>query len=429
MIKFCRYQVFFILFSFFAIQKVEAQRFNFALEQFTADNGLSHESVLNITKDKDGFLWIGTANGLNRFDGISFKVFLNNPDQAQTIPGNYIAGTTLDKKGYLWAATNNGLCRIDTRTLKIDRVNLTDTGDNFARYEAMYGEFDSKGIGWFMVNNYLYAVDQETFNWKRYTLPAARFHANLSQIDKKDRVWLSLGRAKYLFDPATEKFRYLMGFDWSHRNSDILCGPIKEDANGQVWMSTWSHGFYVWNENKQDFDKKETSSESLTSFEFDKDEQGRPFIWCGGGPYGLMTYDTSEKKFFQFKNDPRDKYTHNLGQTAFIFKDTSAGIVWIGTENGLEKYDRYAIRFRRYRIWQDKNEYENSQYFFTSGFVQDKTDVTGNTWWVSVWIGGLYKWNRNKLTLDEDYIQTPGIKNSGVFTMLQAKDGMIWIGH
>lgn len=429
MIKCCRYQVFFILFSFFAIQKGTAQRFNFALEQFTADNGLSHESVISVTKDKDGFLWIGTANGLNRFDGISFKVFLNNPDQPQTIPGNYVAGTTLDKKGYLWAATNNGLCRIDTRTLKIDRINLNDTGDNFVRYEVMYGEFDSKGIGWFMVNNYLYAVNQETFKWKRYSLPAARFHANSAQIDKKDRVWLSLGRAKYLFDPATEKFRYLMGFDWSHRNSDILCGSVKEDADGKVWMSTWSHGFYIWNENKQEFEKRETPSESLTSFEFDKDEQGKPFIWCGGGAYGLMTYDTLEKKFFQFKNDPRDKYTHNLGQTACIFKDTSAGIVWIGTENGLEKYDRHAIRFHRYRIWQDKNEYENSQYFFTTGFVQDKTDITGHTWWVSVWIGGLYKWNRNKLTLDEDYVQTPGIKNSGVFTMLQAKDGMIWIGH
>jgi signal transduction histidine kinase/ligand-binding sensor domain-containing protein len=428
MIKYSR-NISFILLSLFLFQQGQAQRFNFALEQFTSDNGLSHESVLSITKDKDGFLWIGTANGLNRFDGISFKVFLNNPDQPKTIPGNYIAGTTLDKKGYLWAATNSGLCRIDTRTLKIDRIDLKDSADNFPRYEVMYGEFDSKGTGWFMVNNYLYAVNQETLKWKRYSLPATRFHANLAQIDSKDRVWLSLGRAKYLFDPATEKFKYLMGFDWSHRNSDILCGSVKEDASGKIWMSTWAHGFYVWNEIKHDFDKKETPAESLTSFEFDKDEQGNPFMWCGGGAYGLMTYDTSEKKFFQFKNDPRDKYTHNLGQTAYIFKDTSAGIVWIGTENGLEKYDRHAIRFHRYRIWQDKNEYENSQYFFASGFVQDKTDVTGNTWWVSVWIGGLYKWNRNKLTLGEDYVQTPGIKNAGVFTMLQAKDGMIWIGH
>lgn len=418
-----------VILSFCCFQKAAAQRFNFAFEQFTTDNGLSHENVISITKDKDGFLWLGTANGLNRFDGISFKVFHNNPNSEQSIPGNYIAGTTLDKKGYLWVATNNGICRMDTRTLKVDRLDLKAAGDKHPRQDAMYGEFDSKGTGWYIINDFLYAIDQETLKWKRYALPASRFHGNSAQVDSKDRVWLSIGRAKYSFDPATEKFRYLMGFDWSHRNTDILCGWIKEDASGTLWMGTWAHGFYIWNESKNDFEKKQTAPESMTYFEFDKDEQGKPFIWCGGGAYGLMAYDTTEKKFFQFKNDPRDKYTHNLGQTGYIFHDTINGIVWIGTENGLEKYDPKAIRFDRYRIWQDKTEYTNSQYFFTSGFVEDKTDASGNTWWVSVWIGGLYKWNRNKLTLDEDYVQTPGIKQPGIFAMIQAKDGLIWIGH
>jgi len=429
MIKFSRNIFVVVVMIFFLSQKSQAQRFNFSFEQFTTDNGLSHESVISMTKDRDGFLWIGTANGLNRFDGISFKIFRNNPNSEQSIAGNYIAGTTLDKKDYLWIATNNGLCRINTRTLKIDRIDLKDSADNSPRYDVMYGEFDNNGTGWFIANSYLYAVNQETFKWKRYPLPATRFHGNSSQVDSKNRVWLSIGRAKYLFDPKTEKFRYLIGFDWSHRNTDILCGSIKEDASGQVWMATWAHGFYVWNESKEDLEKKETAPESLTAFEFDKDEQGKPFMWCGGGGYGLMAYDTLEKKFYYFKNDPRDKYTHNLGQSVFILRDTSSGIVWIGTENGLEKYDPHAIRFHRYRIWQDKNEYTNSQYFFTSGFVHDKKDPTGNTWWVSVWIGGLYKWNRNKLTLDENYEQTKGVKEAGIFSMIQAKDGMIWIGH
>jgi hypothetical protein len=88
----------------------------------------------------------------------------------------------------------------------------------------MWGEFDSNGMGWYMVNDFLYAINQETLKWKRYQLPATRFHGNAIQIDSKDRIWLALGRAKYLFDPKTEKFRYLMGFDWSHRDTDIICG-------------------------------------------------------------------------------------------------------------------------------------------------------------------------------------------------------------
>src|SRR4030095_8897308 len=155
MIKSVRNICLVVVMIFFLLQKGQAQRFNFALEQFTTDNGLSHENVISITKDKDGFLWIGTANGLNRFDGISFKIFRNNPNSEESIPGNYIAGTTLDKKGYLWIATNNGLCRINTHTLKIDRIDLKDSADNSPRYDVMYGEFDNAGTGWFIANSYL----------------------------------------------------------------------------------------------------------------------------------------------------------------------------------------------------------------------------------------------------------------------------------
>jgi hypothetical protein len=77
----------------------------------------------------------------------------------------------------------------------------------------------------------------------------------------------------------------------------------------------FTHGMRV----NRSLKEKETAPESLTAFEFDKDEQGKPFMWCGGGAYGLMAYDTSEKKFFYFKNDPRDKYTHNLGQAVMYF--------------------------------------------------------------------------------------------------------------
>src|SRR5436190_21430847 len=188
MIKFIRNILLVFGIIFFLLQKGEAQRFNFSFEQFTTDNGLSHESVINITKDPDGFLWIGTGNGLNRFDGISFKILRNNPNSEQSISGNYIAGTTLDKKGYLWIATNNGLCRLNTRTLKIDRIDLKDSSDNYSRYDVMYGEFDNNGIGWFIANESLYAVNQETFTRKRYPLHATRFHGNSSQADSKNRV-------------------------------------------------------------------------------------------------------------------------------------------------------------------------------------------------------------------------------------------------
>ena len=103
-----------MIFSLF--QKGQAQRFNFSFEQFTTEDGLSHENITNLVKDKDGFLWIGTTNGLNRFDGISFKNFYSKPDNAASLPANYISGVTIDKRGFLWIATSDGICRMDTRS-------------------------------------------------------------------------------------------------------------------------------------------------------------------------------------------------------------------------------------------------------------------------------------------------------------------------
>jgi len=103
-----------MIFSLF--QKGKAQRFNFSFEQFTTEDGLSHENITNLVKDKDGFLWIGTTNGLNRFDGISFKNFYSKPDNAASLPANYISGVTIDKRGFLWIATSDGICRMDTRS-------------------------------------------------------------------------------------------------------------------------------------------------------------------------------------------------------------------------------------------------------------------------------------------------------------------------
>src|SRR5436190_20020830 len=99
MIRSVRNIFLFIIISFLLYQKANAQRFNFSFEQFTTDNGLSHESVICLTKDQDGSLWMGTANGLKRFDGISFKIVCNNPNSEQSICGPYVTGTTLDKKG------------------------------------------------------------------------------------------------------------------------------------------------------------------------------------------------------------------------------------------------------------------------------------------------------------------------------------------
>src|SRR4028119_2066497 len=78
-----------------------AQSFDYGFKHLTTDNGLSHDLIHSIVKDKQGFMWFGTLNGLNRFDGFQFKVFKHIRNDTSSIPHNTIVNLACDTAGYL----------------------------------------------------------------------------------------------------------------------------------------------------------------------------------------------------------------------------------------------------------------------------------------------------------------------------------------
>src|SRR5690606_11954508 len=90
-----------------------AQPSQSAFLHYTSDDGLSHDHVTDIVKDQLGFLWVATVNGLNRYDGRSFKIFRHDPSNINSLPHNYIRAISLAPDGYLWIATMSGLCKLD----------------------------------------------------------------------------------------------------------------------------------------------------------------------------------------------------------------------------------------------------------------------------------------------------------------------------
>ncbi len=89
---------------------------NLLFEHFTSENGLSENFVYTIYQDKKGFLWIGTHDGLNRYDGYGFKKFRHNPADSNSIPDNTIYSICEDGQGNIWIGTNNGLCKYNPLT-------------------------------------------------------------------------------------------------------------------------------------------------------------------------------------------------------------------------------------------------------------------------------------------------------------------------
>src|SRR5215213_4369405 len=88
---------------------LRAQSFDYGFKHLTTDNGLSHDNIHCITRDKQGFIWFGTMNGLNRFDGLQFHTFTNSPNDTTSLVNNYVTTAACDDNGYLWVATSNGV--------------------------------------------------------------------------------------------------------------------------------------------------------------------------------------------------------------------------------------------------------------------------------------------------------------------------------
>src|SRR3954469_18866535 len=105
---------------------LHAQHPNLEFEKYDTHQGLSQNLVFTIVQDKKGFIWFGTDEGLNRFDGHEFKIFRHDPRNKKSIIDNSVHGLSVDHDGILWIGTNNGISRYYPETEIIEQLPIDD---------------------------------------------------------------------------------------------------------------------------------------------------------------------------------------------------------------------------------------------------------------------------------------------------------------
>ncbi len=393
---------------------------------YTSDHGLSNDYVREVTKDRQGFLWVATHNGLNRFDGHTFRRFFHDPEKPGGLPDNFIKSITQGPDGSLWTSGPKGICRIDPLALELRHFVFPENKDTLEdNDEVGRVVFDPGGKGWVCAKNVLYHFDPVTGAYDAYPLEEPYPGNHFTYLDRTGKIWLiDRGMVGY-FNPQTRKVKTLATYTSGGSLQDSAPQQIQEDQTGKLWVSTWFKGLGWYDPALDSLIDYPDERALATAIRPDISPDGRPFLWLGGGHYGIYVLypDTGEE--IQFPPDPRDPYTHNNYLAGSIFKDESDGSLWIATEAGLEHYAPTALRFGRVILPVGASF---GQFSLMSGAMQDNTDPTGNTFYIAMWGSGLFKWDRKKNTFTQFHVRNSGLKNDGILCAMQDRKGFIWAG-
>ncbi|HSC36343.1 MAG TPA: two-component regulator propeller domain-containing protein, partial [Chitinophagaceae bacterium] len=203
---------------------------------FQVENGLSNNAVICSLQDKKGFLWFGTKDGLDRFDGYSFKVFRSDPDDSGSIGSNFIHSLYEDPQGVLWVGTEKGLYRHNATTESFSLLRAT------GGWEIRDIQMDSSGRLWFVSGFTLFRYNPAAQQLVRYD-KTRYFEASSVCRSSDGALWISTTSGLLeKYNPAGDAFTATDLFAHSPKNSSTWIEKIYATSNGLILAGTAIHG-------------------------------------------------------------------------------------------------------------------------------------------------------------------------------------------
>jgi ligand-binding sensor domain-containing protein/serine phosphatase RsbU (regulator of sigma subunit) len=427
-----------ILVLLFAGSSLCAQSQEIKFKHLTTDDGLSHSNVNCLMQDSRGFIWIGTADGLNLYDGRTFRVFKHNPADTLSLSHNLIRSIYEDRSGSIWICTfGGGLNQFDrrTETFKVYKHNPADPHSiSSDRVTSVYE--DQSGTLWVGLWGFggLGKLDRTTGKFKTYkhdksnpTSISSDFVASIYE-DQTGTLWIGTADGLNKFDPTTERFQTF--------NRNLHVSRIHENLHGNSWLGTKYDGLYSFDRQTEAFtaykhdplDRQSLSSNSVNAIL--EDRFATLWICTSVMPEipssnnALNQFDRQTGKFKTHKYDADQSYSLSPGAVHAILEDR-AGMLWIGTgAGGLNQWDRRVEKFKTVSIPKEKSK------TWTSSAVNCMVEDSKGVFWIGN-NSGLTRWDRAQNsfvtyqpTADGSY-SLSGIR---VRVIHEDKSGILWLG-
>ena len=377
-----------------------AQRTNLKFDHLDINAGLSQNNVLCVLQDSRGFLWFGTRDGLNKYDGYQIIIYRNDPKIKGSISNNFISDIIEDKQGVIWIATRGG---------------------GLNRYDREKDQFLS-----FMKGRPTNDKD------KSHRADTSEIPSNLLtkiSADKAGHLWIgSEDQGLLYFDPAQNRFtRYINKNDSQSLSGDYV-RTVLVDSRQNIWVGTIGKGLDLLDKVSGNFthfrhlekDKSSLCSDNVWTLY----EDSRHRLWVGSNGGGLDMIDNFTGNFHHFKDIVRNGNSLP-GNTIYALGEDDKDNLWIGMENaGLGIYNPVTNTLERY-LHDDIDRSSLSDNSVHSAYK----DNIGNMW-IGTFSGGMdiYKKDATRFAHYKHNSEENSLSNNRVLTIVQNTKKKLWIG-
>jgi len=389
--------------SFLLALSLHAQEIkSIPFKHISVADGLSVSNVNCFLHDSKGFMWFGTENGLNKYDGYNFTVYKNNREDSSSIGSNLVNDIIEDKNSNLWIATYQGLSIYDRRKNTFfnylhednDRNSIVNNiiqcllydkkGNFWIGTEGGLSKFEnnhfinyvhSDNVAGSLANNDVTSLMEDSAGnlwigtrgngidrfdatkneFIHHMITASDGRKNLSNEvldfyeDRDNHFWIATQVALYTFDKTKGTFQR-QTLD-SLTSSNVVT-RLSEDRDGNIWIGTENDGLYLYNKRakrfqnfRNSFDPTSLSNNSIWSIYKDRNQN----MWVGTYSGAINLYDVNRKQFSHYNNKPWDENSLSQNSVLFLTEDKHHN-VWIGTDGGgLDYFEKNADKFYHFK--------------------------------------------------------------------------------
>ncbi|MFT6809274.1 MAG: signal transduction histidine kinase/ligand-binding sensor domain-containing protein [Saprospiraceae bacterium] len=418
----------FIILSTSLVGQANTYRF----KHFTTEEGLSHHHVKCSIEDSNGFIWIGTVDGLNRFDGYTFKTFYHDAKDSMSLNSDRINTLFLDSRGIIYVGTNIGLNRYNPIEDKFYRVPIMFNKEDVSANHVNDIEEDKKGNIWIATEDGIIVLNKDLDVINRYLNESNESNSipnsDISQLlfDKDNKLWIGGTQTISRLNIETGSFTHYSLKDKFRIDKDHPVNVIAEDSKGRIWIGSNRSGLSLFDRKKQEFNYYELSSIEEDDVlrnrvrDISEDENGN--LWLATFD-GLIIFNPDTKLETKIIHDTRDPYSINNNGVTSILRD-KRGNYWLGVfYGGINYLDKNFNSFRHYQ--HTGNERGPSYNVIT--YIEEGTD---DEIWIATDRGGLNLFNPISGTFEyfQQEISIGGSAANHIMHIEAGVQGNLWIG-